>query len=96
MKPTQAITCLHFLLTCTYPVIAGGKQKIHIAGLFPMSGSDKGGSIGRGVLPAVRLALNHVNKHPYILPNHQLELIHNDTKVRTYKRILLLVVMIPY
>ena len=57
------------------------KPEIYIAGLFPISGTKDEGDIGRGVLPAVNLALEHVNTHRTILPHHELKLIHNDTKV---------------
>ena len=60
------------------------KPAIYIAGLFPVSGVKEQGDIGRGVLPAVYLALDHVNSHGTILPNHELKLIFNDTKVRFY------------
>ena len=60
---------------------APSKPEIYIAGLFPISGTRGEGDIGRGVLPAVNLALEHVNAHQTILPHHELKLIHNDTKV---------------
>ena len=57
------------------------KQEIVIAGLFPMSNSIKEGEIGRGVRPAVDLALKMINKDETLLPHHNLTLIANDTQV---------------
>ncbi len=65
--------------------VISAREPIHIAGLFPVTGeadeAGGGGVIGRGVLPAVHLAVDHVNTHRDILPNHELRLIYNDTKV---------------
>ena len=54
---------------------------LHIAGLFPVTADSKEGQIGLGVLPAVELALQHVNAHPHILPGYDLNIIWNDTQV---------------
>lgn len=39
-------------------------------------------ALGRGVMPALRLAVEHVNKHPTILRNYKLHVTWNDTEVR--------------
>ena len=39
---------------------------------------------GQGVLPAVDLAVEHINKDRQVLPNHRLEVIKNDTKVSEF------------
>lgn len=57
--------------------------RIVIAGLFPLSESVPEGVIGRGVKPAVDLAVNMVNKNKEILPHHHLQIVHNDTKVNS-------------
>ena len=57
------------------------KQDIVIAGLFPMSPSIKEGEIGRGVRPAVDLALKMINEDDKLLPDHRLLLVANDTQV---------------
>ena len=57
------------------------KQEIVIAGLFPMSPTVKEGEIGRGVRPAVDIALKMVNDDVRLLPNHHLSLVANDTQV---------------
>ena len=59
-------------------------QDIVIAGLFPLSESIKEGEIGRGVRPAVDLALDMINNNTSILPHHYLSLVANDTQVRVY------------
>ena len=56
-------------------------ENIYIAGLLPVSGDHEMVSVGRGVLPAVELALEHVNSQPDILPYHQLKLTWNDSQV---------------
>ncbi|KAK3860674.1 hypothetical protein Pcinc_033289 [Petrolisthes cinctipes] len=39
-------------------------------------------SLGRGVMPALNLAVKHVNEHPTVLRNYKLHVIWNDTEVR--------------
>ena len=56
------------------------RKVLHLAGLFPLSV----GNVGRGVLPAVELAMRHVNNHSSILPGYKLEMAWNDTQVRQY------------
>ena len=55
---------------------------LHIAGLFPVTADSVEGEIGQGVMPAVELALQHVNAHPDILPGYNLNIIWNDTQVK--------------
>uniref|UniRef100_T1JBF8 Uncharacterized protein n=1 Tax=Strigamia maritima TaxID=126957 RepID=T1JBF8_STRMM len=52
-------------------------MEVYIAGFFPF-GHQQG--IGLGVLPAVKLALQHINDDPKILTNHHLGIYYNDTK----------------
>ena len=55
---------------------------LHIAGLFPVTPRDSPeGQMGLGVIPAVELALEHVNSHSRILPGIKLKLTWSDTKV---------------
>ena len=70
---------LYYLIVCTK---FKSQQDIVIAGLFPMSESIKEGEIGRGVRPAVDLALKMINNDSNILPEHHLTLVANDTQVR--------------
>lgn len=37
--------------------------------------------VGRGVMPSVKLALDHVNEHSEILANYRLHMWWNDTEV---------------
>ena len=57
------------------------KTEIVIAGLFPTSHDIAAGKIGRGVRPAVQLALDIVNNDTNILHNYQLNMTWNDTQV---------------
>ncbi|XP_076323400.1 gamma-aminobutyric acid type B receptor subunit 2-like isoform X2 [Tachypleus tridentatus] len=59
---------------------ASGPLQLQIGGFFPVSHKVPQGEIGRGVIPAVTLALNHINTSPDILPEYQLTLQWNDTK----------------
>ena len=66
------------------PEYSALKQKdltLYAAGFFPVSSSIPEGAIGRGVLPAVELALQHINDSPKILPGIHLDLVYNDTEV---------------
>ena len=53
--------------------------KLHLLGLFPMTGPWAG---GQAVLPATRLAVQDVNANPNVLPGYEIILIHKDTSVR--------------
>lgn len=55
-------------------------KTLYIAGFFPTSRDIVQGAIGRGVLPAVKLALQHVNESP-IFTKYKLDLAWNNTKV---------------
>lgn len=55
-------------------------KTLFIAGFFPTSRDIPQGAIGRGVLPAVRLALQHVNESP-LFNKYRLDLVWNNTKV---------------
>lgn len=57
---------------------------LHAAGFFPVSSKIPEGAIGRGVIPAVELALQHINDSPKILRGIHLDLVWNDTEV-SYK-----------
>jgi hypothetical protein len=56
---------------------------LHAAGFFPVSRKIPEGAIGRGVIPAVELALQHINDSPKILRGIHLDLVWNDTEVST-------------
>lgn len=43
--------------------------------------------LGRGVMPSVKLALDHVNEHSAVLRNYRLHMWWNDTMVSQLRRI---------
>uniref|UniRef100_UPI00358FBB37 gamma-aminobutyric acid type B receptor subunit 1 isoform X2 n=1 Tax=Myxine glutinosa TaxID=7769 RepID=UPI00358FBB37 len=59
------------------PGVDGERTKLYIGGLFPMSGGWPG---GQACLPAVKMALEDVNKRPDILRGYKLVLENNDSK----------------
>jgi len=67
-------------------------SNIYIAGFFPLSFNVTEGAVGRGVLPAVKLALHHINNNTYhhnVLPNYRLHIAYNNTQVWNPKFFLL-------
>jgi hypothetical protein len=87
-KNTKTQITLFLLILCSSPSAAAvsrskaGKLTLHAAGFFPVSTKIPEGSIGRGVIPAVELALQHINDSPKILRGIHLDLVWNDTQVR--------------
>lgn len=72
---------LHLLLSVLIEV-TGGKIPLYIGGLFPMSRKDKSGWIGGpSTLPAVEMAIERINNNTKILPEYDIQLLWNDTKV---------------
>ncbi|XP_064477147.1 gamma-aminobutyric acid type B receptor subunit 2-like isoform X2 [Ornithodoros turicata] len=63
-------------------VAATGDQpeELHIAGFFPTTANLSEGAIGRGVVPAVQLALRHINSSPRFLSGYHLAIYWNDTQ----------------
>lgn len=63
------------------------RHDVYIAGFFPfggrVSGSIPEGRVGRGVMPAVKLAVDHINENPTLLRNYRLHVWWNDTQVST-------------
>ncbi|CAG7829227.1 unnamed protein product [Allacma fusca] len=67
----------------------GGKSKskkpaIFIAGFFPTSFNVSEGQVGRGVLPAVRLAVHHINEDSSVLGDYVLHISWNNTKSTSF------------
>ena len=58
------------------------KHDVHFAGFFPTSLGYLETSIGQGVLPAVKLAIRHVNQSPNVLPRNKIRMHWNNTAVR--------------
>ncbi|KAH9366447.1 hypothetical protein HPB48_007867 [Haemaphysalis longicornis] len=61
-------------------------EELLIAGFFPTTLNLSEGAIGRGVVPAVNLALRHINSSPHFLPGYRLDIIWNDTQVSRRRR----------
>lgn len=84
--------CGHLLLTvtiwsafvgCQKPSSVSTRHDVYIAGFFPYTPIEFPESrIGRGVMPAVKLAVEHINDSPQVLRNYRLHMWWNDTKVR--------------
>ncbi|XP_071510584.1 gamma-aminobutyric acid type B receptor subunit 2-like [Diadema antillarum] len=55
---------------------SGEKIPLYLAGFFSVSG----GWDASGVLPAVEMALDHVNERPDILPDYEIKMVWNDTQ----------------
>ncbi|KFB46262.1 AGAP004595-PA-like protein [Anopheles sinensis] len=53
---------------------------VYIAGFFPYGEGVENSETGRGVMPSVKLALDHVNEHSTILRNYRLHMWWNDTE----------------
>lgn len=87
-----AILSLGAILTCVHgqkPLLTGGvrKRDIYVAGLFPYATHVPESIVGRGVMPSVKLAIEHVNENPNILRNYRLQVLWNDTQVSTSQTI---------
>ena len=59
------------------------RTDIYFAAFFPMGTKTNApeGSLGHGVMPAVRLAIKHINQSPNILRGYKLHMYWNDTEV---------------
>ena len=84
MEPQRAFSYLLALMTLfSAPCKTQSNESnvIHVTGLFPLSDDVHEGGIGRGVLPAVKLALQHVKDSDQVLNGYELTTIYNDTVV---------------
>ena len=55
------------------------KVPLYLGGYLPMAGPSWNG--GLGILPGIEVALDYVNNHTDLLPDHELRFIWNDTQV---------------
>ncbi|XP_076644578.1 gamma-aminobutyric acid type B receptor subunit 2 [Halictus rubicundus] len=64
------------------PINLGGvkRRDVYIAGFFPYGNHVPESHIGRGVMPSVKLAVDHINEHPSVLRNYRLHMWWNDTE----------------
>lgn len=72
------------MLSGPHVVMCNKRLTLHAAGFFPVSTKIPEGAVGRGVIPAVELALQHINDSPKILHGIHLDLVWNDTEVSTH------------
>ncbi|KAF7401413.1 hypothetical protein HZH68_007233 [Vespula germanica] len=70
------------------PINLGGvkKRDVYIAGFFPYGSHVPECHVGRGVMPSVKLAVDHINEDPTVLRNYRLHMWWNDTEMRRTKR----------
>lgn len=81
---TQRLTTMYitFILMCVVVQhSAGHRSDVYIAGFFPYGVGVENSEVGRGVMPSVKMALDHVNEHTEILRNYRLHMWWNDTQV---------------
>ncbi|XP_043794606.1 gamma-aminobutyric acid type B receptor subunit 2 isoform X2 [Apis laboriosa] len=64
------------------PINLGGARKrdVYIAGFFPFGHHVPESHIGRGVMPSVKLAVDHINEDRIVLRNYRLHMWWNDTE----------------
>ncbi|KAK9299421.1 hypothetical protein QLX08_007581 [Tetragonisca angustula] len=64
------------------PINIGGTKKrdVYIAGFFPYGSHVPESHIGRGVMPSVKLAVDHINEDRSVLRNYRLHMWWNDTE----------------
>ncbi|XP_066144261.1 gamma-aminobutyric acid type B receptor subunit 2 isoform X2 [Euwallacea fornicatus] len=67
------------LCTLQKPNVDARRHDVYIAGFFPFGKGVENSDTGRGVMPSVKLALDHVNEHSQILRNYRLHMWWNDT-----------------
>ncbi|XP_057339586.1 gamma-aminobutyric acid type B receptor subunit 2 isoform X2 [Microplitis mediator] len=78
------VLCLDAILLCggQKPINLGGvkRRDVYIAGFFPYGRHVPESHIGRGVMPSVKLAVDHINDNPAVLRNYRLHMWWNDTE----------------
>ncbi|KAB0791553.1 hypothetical protein PPYR_03353 [Photinus pyralis] len=77
----EIIVLSSFLTTCQpqKPNVDSRRHDVYIAGFFPFGKGVENANTGRGVMPSVKLALDHVNEHSTVLRNYRLHMWWNDT-----------------
>lgn len=82
-----AVICLDIAVRCDAqkPINLGGARRrdVYIAGFFPYGSHVPEGHVGRGVMPSVKLAVDHINENANVLRNYRLHMWWNDTEVST-------------
>ncbi|XP_051168791.1 gamma-aminobutyric acid type B receptor subunit 2 isoform X2 [Leptopilina boulardi] len=74
--------CLNTICYGQKPINLGGvkRKDVYIAGFFPYGRHVPESHVGRGVMPSVKLAVDHINENPAILRNYRLHMWWNDTE----------------
>ncbi|KAJ8953710.1 hypothetical protein NQ314_007320 [Rhamnusium bicolor] len=77
----KVLVLLFFFKCCKLqkPNMDNRRHDVYIAGFFPFGKGVENSDTGRGVMPSVKLALDHVNEHSAILRNYRLHMWWNDT-----------------
>ncbi|XP_076162250.1 gamma-aminobutyric acid type B receptor subunit 2 [Ptiloglossa arizonensis] len=79
-----SIVWLDGILSCggQKPINLGGAKRrdVYIAGFFPYGNHVPESHVGRGVMPSVKLAVDHINEDPAVLRNYRLHMWWNDTE----------------
>ncbi|XP_076681507.1 gamma-aminobutyric acid type B receptor subunit 2 isoform X2 [Andrena cerasifolii] len=79
-----SVLWLEGILTCggQKPINLGGvkRRDVYIAGFFPYGNDVPESHVGRGVMPSVKLAVDHINEDPSVLRNYRLHMWWNDTE----------------
>ena len=78
MTLNQCLVCLALFAYVTEPTVSHKRVPIYIGGFFPLQGSGWDTS---GILEGSLMALEDVNNNSVILPNYELRMIWNDSKV---------------
>ena len=55
--------------------------EVNVAGFLALSEHEIEAPLGQGVMPAIRLALDHIEHYPAFSHVFRLKLLHNDTQV---------------
>lgn len=75
---------LYFVVLFVVEFGYGHRTDVYIAGFFPYGHGIENSETGRGVMPSVKLALDHVNEHSEVLRNYRLHMWWNDTQVSSH------------
>lgn len=75
---------------CQKPSSVTKRHDVYIAGFFPFTPIEFPETrTGRGVMPAVKLAVEHINDSPTVLRNYRLHMWWNDTQVSSFSSLYL-------
>lgn len=78
-----AVIIFWAVVGCQKPSSVTKRHDVYIAGFFPFTPVEFPETrTGRGVMPAVKLAVEHINDSPTVLRNYRLHMWWNDTQVK--------------